>query len=992
MNPKEWQNPEVLHKNREKEHAYFIPFDNVGEALRGERERSGLFELLNGEWDFKFYPAYYEMPETTEKITGWESIEVPSNWQMKGYEEPCYTNVNYPIPVDPPYVPDDNPCGVYRRFWEWSGTEGREVYIVFEGVNSCFYLEINGCEVGYSQGSHNMSEFLLTSYLKKGRNEIVVKVLKWCDGSYLEDQDFLRLSGIFRDVYLLHRDTVHICDIEIHTSLTGLRGKIERAGENGADKVIARLYDGQTCIGETTLSDNAFEFEVEDARQWNAESPYLYTLLLFSGNEVIPVPVGLREIGISDNGELLVNGRAVKLKGVNHHDTDPVKGHVLNSEDIRRDLYLMKQLNVNTIRTSHYPPAPEFIRMCDRLGFYVIDEADMETHGFVSKDTGYHYEDYCEEWLTELPEWKEAYLERASRMVERDKNSCSVIMWSMGNESGYGSHFGSMCAWTKQRDPERLVHYERASVSGCSDCVDVDSYMYVSVERMEEEAAKESNRPYFLCEYSHAMGNGPGDLEDYRRLFERVPRFIGGCIWEWADHSVKRNGAFYYGGDFGELTHDGNFCVDGLVSAERKLKAGSLEAKAVFQPLRASLKGMSDKGFPLVEIKNAYYFIDLAEFDLCWQLEVDGDVTESGVLDICLEAGEQKVCEVPCAVPFSDRLGTYLTLTLIRKADCLWAAAGYEQAMVQLALPVEKAAVEQEREASVWRLSEEHETVTVLNAAGIGYSFHKTRGHLCGIWQGGRNMLSADAHLDVWKAPTDNDRHVKRLWGLFEDNRSGWNMNKLFDKCYELTWEERDGGYVFKSRGSLAGVSRSPLLHYEVIYTIDKSGELKIVVHAEVNEKAPWLPRFGMEFTVPYGMESMEYFGMGPYENYQDMHHYARVGRFSTTADAEYVPYVMPQEHGNHTRVKEILLKDADGNGLRFTTDGEVECQLSHYTKEELTEKKHSHELIKSDTTILRIDYKVSGIGSASCGPELLRKYRLEEKRIDYSFSVGVAL
>ncbi|MBS6193960.1 MAG: DUF4981 domain-containing protein [Clostridiales bacterium] len=986
MNSKDWQNPKYLEKGREKERAYFIPYESLEAALKGRREESAFCQILNGVWDFAYFDAWYEVPEKIEK---WNQIPVPSNWQMHGYDIPYYTNVNYPHPVDLPYVPDENPCGVYRRTFTVDSLE-REHYLVFEGVNSCFYLYINGQEIGYSQGSHCTSEFLVTPYLKEGENEIQVKVLKWCDGSYLEDQDFLRLSGIFRDVYLLKRSRNHLRDMEIHTNLTHLSAKMQFDGKPEGI-VRACLYDGKKCIMESDVQGGEAEFTVSDARLWSSEHPYLYTLIIEVDGEFIPFRAGFRTMAVSEKGELLFNGKAIKLKGVNHHDTHPLKGHVMSREDMEKDLYLMKRLNINTVRTAHYPPAPEFLELCDQLGFYVVDEADIEMHGFVSKDTGWEYRAYDPEWPTDHPDWEEALMERVTRMVEGHKNFTGIIMWSMGNESGYGKHYDSMAKWIKERDPERLVHYERACQVGDPDCIDVPSTMYPDLGELEEEGKKDDRRPYFLCEYAHAMGNGPGDLYDYQKLFYRYPRLIGGCIWEWADHTVCRDGRFYYGGDFGELTHDHNFCVDGLVSGERKLKAGSLEAKAVFQPLYAELAEPSKeekREYPVIRFTNHSDFTNMNAYELVWQVEKDGETVHAGTECLNLEPGQSCLWKLPVKTPENSHMGSYVNFLLRRKEACVWAEAGYEVAMCQVKLSDGSAKKEEAQEKFTWTVTENGRILEIRNPYENGYDFHTIRGNLCGIWKNGKNVLIGDMHLSVWRAPTDNERHIRNVWGLFEDNRSGWNMNRQFDKCYEMSWEQTENGVTVRTKGSLAGVARSPFLWYQAVYQIDRAGALHVNVSAHVNEKAVWLPRFGFEMTLPYQMDHIEYYGRGPYENYRDLCHHVRVGRYTSTASREYVPYVKPQEYGNHTGVKYLEVKEEGvKEGLEFFTEKEMEFQISHYTKEEMTDKKHHFELEESNTN-LRIDYKSSGIGSASCGPQLAEKYRLSEKKMEFSFTL----
>lgn len=989
MNSKQWQNPMFLQMGREKERAYFIPYESQEKAFSGDRDGSDFCRVLNGEWDFRFFAAYYDVPD---EITEWNKIPVPSNWQMHGYEAPYYTNVNYPYPVDPPYVPDENSCGVYRTYFTWEEYLEKEVYLVFEGVNSCFYLYINGQEIGYSQGSHIPAEFCITKYLKRGSNEILVKVLKWCDGSYLEDQDFLRFSGIFRDVYVLFRSPEHVRDVQINTTMDQLKAKFWFTDEDHVQnqQIEAYLYDGKQCLGQIQIENNELEYHLEGAKLWNSEQPNLYTLLIHAYGEYIPIAVGFRTVEVSEKGELLINKVPVKIKGVNHHDTHPTKGHVMDLDDIKKDLYLMKQLNINAIRTSHYPPTPEFLRLCDELGFYVIDEADVETHGYVSKDTGWSYQAYNKEWLMDIPEWREAFLERTRRMVERDKNFPSIIMWSMGNECGYGTWFDDMCKWTKERDPYRLVHYERACLVDNPPCVDVESMMYPSLEELQREGEKEEKRPFFLCEYAHAMGNGPGGLKDYQEMFDKYPRLIGGCIWEWADHTVLKDGKYYYGGDFGELTHDHNFCVDGLVTAQRECKAGSWEAKAVFQPLDVRWVVNNDGKYELA-VTNLHDFTSLDAYDLKWELNVDGIVEHASDLAVSLKPKQTIKYQIPDDFTVSYELGAYLKFSLRKKTESVWAPKDYEVAMVQLPIP-EPFAVKKEENAQIATgelvVNERGNILEIMNAHGDGYSFHKVKGSLQGIWRSGKNLLQQDAELGTWRAPTDNDRHIMYTWGLFEDNRSGWNMNRLFQKCYDFSWKQEEDAVEVICKGALAGVARSPFMKYQMSYKIYGDGKMQITVDGDVNEKAVWLPRFGFIFTLPYDMEQMEYYGLGPYENYQDICHHVTVDWHQSTATKEYVPYIKPQEHGNHRKVKKLFVSNEHtGDKLQFWTDDEMECQVLHYSKEELTEKKHHFELEEGDTYV-RIDYKVSGIGSASCGPDLPETYRINEKKIHFSFFV----
>ena len=934
-----------LSENRLPSRSSYYVYDTVEKALAGDPEISSYYQRLNGTWDFAYFSRDIDCPELPKEYP--DVITVPMNWQMTGkYDQPAYTNVNYPYPVDPPYVPDDNPMGVYHRnFTVNSRWLERKTSIVFEGVDSFFYLYINNQYVGYSQGSHMMSEFDISPYLVEGENAIVVKVLKWCAGSYLEDQDAFRLSGIFRDVYLLSRDLDCLHDIEV-------KFDTKTFSVNCSDFC---LYDNGKAV------DDSFEPIL-----WTAESPYLYTLVVHHGTEYIPFKVGFRDVKISDKGELLVNGSPIKMRGVNHHDTHPLFGHYEPNDLLRSELILMKKLNVNTIRMSHYPPTPYLLDLCDELGFYVIDEADQETHGFINRNANgtYNYDGEHPDWPCAQEEWKEMYLDRAIRMVERDKNHPSIIVWSLGNEGAYAQNHRYMSEWIRARDNSRLIHYERANYPDAAEYIDFESRMYSPPWQVEEFAVANPTVPFLLCEYSHAMGNGPGDVWDYWEVFYKYPNLIGGCIWEWADHSVYRDGAHRYGGDFNEPTHDINFCCDGLVSPDRVPTAGAFEMKAAYQPLWSTLDG---KKLTLI---NRLDFTNLSAYKLTYTLELDGKVIESGTLNSDIAPRGEVTVTLPFDLPVSAELGCYLTLRLLD-------SEGYETAMVQHEIPVEIKAK---------TVSDEYAEITEdglfyrITGEGFEYRFDRHYGCLCEMVKNGKKCLSEPVKLDAWRAPTDNDRKVRYLWGLYTDNRAAENLNRLFSKVYSC--ETVDGKIVVK--GNLSGISRKPFFRYETTYTFTKKGEILVELNGTVREECVYLPRLGFEFKLPYSDDRFTYFGMGSGENYRDMHHYTRVDWFDSDADSEYVEYVYPQEHGNHIKTSELHFE----NGLSFVGMPDFNFNVSHYTKEMLTEALHTDELQKSAHTIVRIDYQHSGIGSASCGWDLLDKYRFSEKEISFSFII----
>ena len=930
-------------ENRVKERAYYIPYDTLEKALLGKRENSAYYRLLNGKWSFAYFGRDIDVPE---KITKWDSVAVPSCWQSTGYERPYYTNYNYPFLVDAPYVPDDNPCGIYEREFTLDEMWGsRKTYVVFEGVSSCLMLYINGEYVGYSQGSHMQAEFDISPFVKKGLNTITAKILKWCVGSYLEDQDIFRCNGIFRDVYLLSREEGHIEDVNITADTK----------EITVDAADYEIYDG------TEVAD------LSNPVLWNAEKPHLYTVVVKGKTEFIPFKVGMRDIKVSEKGELLINGVSVILRGVNHHDTHPENGWCMTDEELRRDLLLMKELNINTVRMSHYPPTPEFLNMCDDLGFYVIDEADLETHGFIAR-TSTDKDSFDTEnpvWPCSNPDFREMFLERMRRMVERDKNHPSIIMWSTGNECGYGVNNAEMMKWAHSRDNSRLVHSEDASKLGEETYVDVHSRMYASTMYLQKYVEDEEKKlPLFLCEYSHSMGNGPGDVSDYMELFKKHPRIIGGCIWEWADHVAMDNGVAKYGGDFGELTHDNNRCCDGMVFADRSLKAGSLDVKYSYQYFSSEYKDGK------ITVLNEYDFTNLDEFNLKVELYVDDRVTEEKTLILSVKPHTEAVFDMPFDLPEECEYGVYLNITLLDKN-------GDERARKQHELPVKhrKLCVSEPIE----HIDSDNEKF-YIDGEDFRYIFNKHYGAFESIVKNGKEQLASLAKLTLWRAPTDTDRLVKKYWGLVDGNtRSGENINKLLSKVYSC---EKVGNKI-TVLGAIGGVARLPIFKYTAEYEFFTDGEVKVTLNGKVRENlVTFLPRLGFEFTLPVSNDSFTYFGMGEGENYCDMYHHARMGMYESTAENEYVNYVMPQEHGNHTRTK--LLKM--GNGLTFFTENEFEFNVSQYSKEALTDAMHTDELYKNGFTNIRIDYKVSGLGSGSCGPQLLSKYQLNEQKIHFEF------
>lgn len=935
-----YENPLKTSENRCTPRSYYIP--------AGVSE----YKLLNGIWNFKYFERETDIPEV---IDNWDTIPVPSCWQIEGYDTVNYTNYEYPYPVDMPYVPDDNPCGIYSRTVNIQRLWGR-VYFVLEGVSSCAFVYINDSYVGFTQGSHLQAEFDITDYVLEGANKITVKVLKWCCGSYLEDQDFFRMNGIFRDCYILQRPQGHITDITV----TAACGKITVNTQKNAK---ISLYDTNGAF-LAEQSGSTAEFFVENPVFWNAEKPRLYTVKAECNGEIITQKTAFRTVKISKDNELLINDVPVKLYGVNHHDTSAVGGWYQTDEELLEDVKLMKKLNINCVRTSHYPPPPKFLELCDEYGLYVVLENDIEAHGFVNRYASqpYNYTEAEGNWPGTNPEWKHEHIERMMRTVERDKNHVSIIMWSLGNESAHGENFNAMADYVKSLGDQRLCHWEGACREGFFGVSDVYSSMYPSLSDTEGFVNNERiTTPIFLCEYSHAMGNGPGDVYSYTELFDRHKSLIGGCVWEWADHTVlNANKVPCYGGDFkGELTNFGNFCCDGMVFYDRKIKAGSLEVKAAYQPM------LTEFADGRLIVKNRYSFTNFNEFELRYSITADGKpvVQNSITLDIaplCEKSIKTEIADLRC------KYGAYLNCSLVKGDNVV--------AHTQHKLPFLK--IDDASSLPLAKINEQCNDY-IIEGKSFRYVFSRIYGNFTDIVIDGENQICDLIKLSSWRAPTDNDRKVKMNWGHY-NTWQGESYNIRFGKVYEC--RTVDGKIVVN--GSVSGLGRVPWVKYTLTVSVDVSGKINMSLDANIRENAYWLPRFGFEICMPQKNAAFEYFGNGPYESYCDMKHAGSVGLYKSCADDEYVNYIRPQEHGNHTDTKMLKI-----GKLCFESDN-FECNVSSYDTYAIDSAEHTDELKKDGKTHIRIDYKVSGLGSNSCGPELASEYRADDKKIKFNFTV----
>ncbi len=1016
----DWENHRITGKNRLKARAYFFPYPDEGSALTYERQNSPWFMLLNGVWKFRYDSSPYEAPADFFKeefdVEDWDDLHVPSNWQLHGYGYPHYTNVMYPFPVDPPRVPSENPTGSYRReFYIPEDWIGRKTILRFEGVDSAFHVWVNGQEVGYSKVSRMPSEFDITEFIRPGKNIIAVRVYQWSDGSYLEDQDMWWLSGIFRDVYLLSRPKVSIFDFFARTKLDEQYKDgvltVETTIYNGSQNAIegyhleAKLLDSSKSdvLGtvETSISceangetDVKLEIEVENPEKWSAESPYLYNLLLTlkdnEGNilEVVPQRVGFRTIELKD-GNFLVNGVAIMLKGVNRHDHHPELGRAVPLEYMKQDILLMKQYNINAVRTAHYPNDPRFLDLCDEYGLYVIDEADLETHGFTIVNN----------WnqLSDDPEWEDAYVDRMVRMVERDKNHPSVIMWSLGNESGFGRNHVAMAKWAKQRDPERLIHYEGETrvcfrgENGGAKVADVYSTMYTPVEEMIEVGQRtDLDKPHIMCEYAHAMGNGPGGLKEYWEAFYKYKRLQGGFVWEWIDHGILKrteDGKEYYayGGDFNDYPNDGNFIIDGLIFPNRKPSPGLIEYKKIIEPVKVEAV---DLEAGKIRVINRYDFIDLSHLQLAWNVVADGKVLQSGTVTseyTDIPAGESKVITIPYKLPSNPLPGTdyWLNIRFILAYDHSWAKQGHEVAWAQFKLPVDSPAATPISISSMPPL-ECQDKGNMLEIIGSDFElcFDKISGTIKSWRYNGANLVTKGPKLNFWHAPTDNDMRIVGEWKRF-------GLDRLQHRIDRVEWELLDDNKVvaIKVKSRVAPPVLAWGFDAEYTYKVYGSGDVVLEVKGEPqgDELPEMLPRIGLQMEIPGNLDKVTWYGRGPGESYPDSKEANPFGVYTAEVDDLYTPYVYPQENGNRMDNKWVALADIAGIGLLAVGMPKLDFSAHRFTTEDLANAKHTCDLVPRENITLNLDYKHNGLGTASCGPKQLPQYQLHPQKFTFA-------
>ena len=1003
--PRYYEDLDFLHEHTMPPRAYYIPASRRMEDLVEHREASDRVQMLNGMWKFRYFESIYDVRdafyESGYDTSDFDEIPVPGVWQMVGYDTHQYTNFRYPFPFDPPYVPQDIPCGAYVHTFSYAkDKKAPKVYLNFEGVDSCFYVWVNGVYTGYSQVSHATSEFDVTDVIEEGENTIAVLVLKWCDGSYLEDQDKFRMSGIFRDVYLLKRPEKAVQDYRITTEIAETCAKITLdisyyqetpvtvSVEDAAGNVVAQTEISKA--GTVTL-------EIANPELWNTEHPYLYTLILQNADETIEDAIALRTVAIQER-VLYFNGQAIKLRGVNRHDSDPVTGFTVDVAKIKKDLTLMKEHNFNAIRSSHYPNAPYFYQMCDRYGFLVCDEADIEAHGpfmlYRKEDTDYNRFKKWNEKIADDPAWEQAILDRVKRMVARDKNRFCIIFWSMGNESAYGCNFEKALAWTKKYDPSRITQYESAryrnyDVTYDYSNLDLYSRMYPALSEIEEYLEKDGSKPFLLVEYCHSMGNGPGDLEDYFQIIQKDARMCGGFVWEWCDHAVAHglaeNGKtkYYYGGDHGETIHDGNFCMDGLVYPDRTPHTGLLEYKNVYRPVR--VVSYDEKTGRLV-LHNYMDFDDISDYtDILYEVTVDGLCVQKGVLDeVSIAPHSDGVMTLKLDIPQSGKVYLKLRYQLKKELSLLPAKheLGFDEVLLANADGRNQTAVkwlaeaEEKNEISV----SETDTEITLKASDFTYAISKKTGIFTKLQYAGRDYLNHPMELNIWRAPTDNDMYIRAKW-------ENAHFHEAYTRAYKVETIQNQYGVIVMSHVGVVAPTVQKILDVELVWKVESSGRITASMEVSKDAEFPELPRFGVRVFFNKNLSEASYYGMGPQESYRDKHRAASHGLYRSAVKDLHEDYIMPQENGSHFDCDYVELYNGR-YGIVAVSETPFSFQASNYTQEMLAQAKHNYELEESDSTVLCIDYALNGIGSNSCGSEVLAAYRFDEKKFQFGFTL----
>ena len=1016
--PRHYEDLCVLHENLMPRRGYYIPASRPMGPLVADRDQSDRLQMLNGQWRFRYFDSIHDVPADVflgDSLVDFIEAPVPSVWQNLGFDWHQYTNIRYPIPLDPPHVPQNNPAGAYLcEFDHTPDPDAPRVHLNFEGVDSCHYVWVNGHYVGYSQISHATSEFDITDWLVEGTNRLAVLVLKWCVGTYLEDQDKFRMNGIFRDVYLLRRPESCVFDYFTTTDLRGDRAVVQvRANQLGApaDARVTITDDQGAVVGVSKLqaspSDPEYthraEIEIAEPRLWTAESPHLYTMLIKTDHEVITDRVGVRQIGV-DGNVVKLNGRPIKFRGINRHDSDPVTGPVIDFDQLLTDLRLMKQHNFNAIRSSHYPNAPYFYQLCDEYGFYVMAEADNESHGTQAQylpDASFDNQvAHWNEPIADNPAFIPMTRDRTQACVHVQKNRPSVVMWSPGNECSYGIAFEDSLRWMKEFDPTRLTVYESSYYDDGKrkydySNIDVYSRMYPPLSDIRQYLDQNPSKPFLLLEYCHAMGNGPGDFEDYFELIDAEPAMCGGFVWEWCDHAVYKGLAedgraiYYYGGDHGELTHDGNFCLDGLVYPDRRPHTGLLEFANVHRPARVA--GF-DQATGVLRLQNKLDFADLAGLvDVVYQVTCDGEVVETGGVGALpsIAAGATGTIPLGIAVPQTGKC--FLKINYHLSGPARLVPAGHLLGFDEIPL----ANADGRNQTAVRLLEATDEGCAALRVSAGGrhltitgdcfeYVLDQTNGLFTTMQYAGEQLLTRPMELNIWRAPTDNDMYLKQQWQAAQ-------YHQARARAYRTDYSAGPDGVTVTSSMALVAPVVQPIAHIDTVWQIGRCGAVRVDMKVRRGAGFPELPRFGLRLFLDEAMDQVVYCGLGPQESYPDKRRASSYGRYTATVAELHEDYIRPQENGSHDDCDYVVM----ANGQRSITAVSrtaFSFNASPYTQEELTNTKHNVELVASGDTVWCLDYAQNGIGSNSCGPEVLEKYQLNAPEFRFELTLVPAV
>ncbi|MEO6521968.1 MAG: glycoside hydrolase family 2 TIM barrel-domain containing protein [Mucilaginibacter sp.] len=1007
----DWENPAVTQINTERAHSTLIPFSSMATALTFDKEQSDLYHCLNGNWKFMWCKNPLQVPanfsDKNYDASGWDNLWVPGNWQMSGkYDRPIFTNIIYPFPSDPPKVPktDTNSTGLYKTTFRIADNwKGKQIFLHFAAAQSALYVWINGKKVGYHEDGMTPAEFNITPYLQKGENSLSAEVINWSDGSYIEDQDFWRLSGIFRDIFLFATPEVHIRDFYTKTTLDdqyrnaeldvnfNLHNYIRKAGNGYSVKVTLQDADKNDIFSETQavskllpLGENVLHIKhnINNPAKWTAETPNLYLLIIqlldADGKvaEVITSKVGFRKVEIK-NGTLLVNGQAIKIKGVNRHEFDMYTGRYITRESMIRDIELMKQHNINAVRTCHYPNATEWYELCDQYGLYVMDEANLECHGLWARSKNY---------ISDKPEWKKAYVDRGTAMVQRDKNHPSIIFWSMGNESGWGSNFDAMYAAIKQIDNTRPIHYEGKTPNGVRilNRYDIISMMYPDIDEITRFMKQDTTRPIIVCEYAHSMGNSLGNFRKYWDVFYKYARLQGGFTWDWVDQGIRgkdKNGREYW--NIIDRIDSAN-ANDGLVNPDRTPQPEINEAKKVMQNINVKAINLAARK---VSVSNGFYFKNLNDVNLHWELLENGRSIQNGMINDLAVAPQQSA---ELTIPY-DRSQIkpgneyHLNFSFTLKTDQLWAAKGYVLASEQLIVSTVNQA-KNDLIASVLPVVSTIQNTNEVIVFGKDFSltFDKASGSLSSYKYRGLELLAGNIVPDLWRVPTDNDEGGKR-----RSYAQGWRnagLDSISIVPVEIKFKNTNPGTVSVKIKNTIKLKKGSI-DYIAAYTVYGNGEVKIENEFMSNDKLPPLARVGLRLELPSSYNKLTWFGNGPFESYDDRKESAFAGVYSSNVADQHFAYVMPQETGNKTDVRWAMLSNDNGSGLLATGEPLMNINVQDYSQQALNESKLSHYLKRGDKTYLHIDYKQMGLGGDdSWSPRVHPEYLLNTSKYQFTF------